>query len=84
MQLGIVAEEVIDAFHQRVFRAYDDHIDLVLQHKVLDAVEVIGLQGHVLAHLTGAGVAGSDIEFLNLGRLCDFPCEGVLAAATAE
>ena len=82
-QLGIVAEEVVDALHQRVLRTHNDHVHLVGEYKVLDARKVIGLQGYVLAHGGGACVAGGNVQFLNLGRLGYFPCEGVFASATA-
>ena len=80
----MLQEVVIDTFHQRVFRTYHNHIHLLCLDEGGNGVEIIGLDGHILAHKTCSGISGSNVELLNLWTLCDFPCKGVFAAARTE
>ena len=82
-QLRIVLEIVVDALNQRVFRTYHNHPYSVSQHEDFDAFEVIGLDVDVLAHLSRAGVARSDVQFLTLVALIYFPGQRMFAPAAA-
>ena len=84
LQLGILLEEIIDSFHEWVFGAYDHHINGMLQHKRLDALEVISLQGNILTHRCRTSVAWCNKKFLNLRTLGYLPSQGVLSAATTK
>ena len=81
-QLLVGQEEIGNATHQWVFRSHDNHINLIFQHKLSDTTEVVNFQWDVDAHLTGSCIARSNVQRLCLGRLSNFPCEGVLTAAT--
>ena len=74
-------EGIVDAFHQWVFRTDYHHVDAVLYGKVFQTVEVVGLDGHILACLHRAGIARCDEQFLTLCALRNLPCQGVLTAA---
>ena len=82
-QFRVVLEEVVNALYQRVLRTDHDHIYPVSQHEHLDCVEVVGLDVNVLAHLSRAGVTGSDVQFLTLVALTYFPGQRMFAPATA-
>ena len=77
----IVKELVVDAFHQRVFRTYNHHVDAVVNNKVLQLVELVHAYRHVLAHIARSSIAWSNKKFLTLIALCDFPCQRVFTSA---
>ena len=79
----ISLEAVGDTAHERVLRSDDEHVNVFVDTELLDTFEVVDTQGDVLATVGCSGVARSDIEFLALLALCNLPCQGVLAAATA-
>ena len=83
---GLIALEIIvDAFHERVLRPYDHHIDIMVEGKAGHAVEVRRFEfRHVRASLRRAGIAGRDKEFFYFVALGDFPCQRMFAAAAAE
>ena len=83
LQLGIVLEVVIDAFHQRVFRTNHHHLYPVPQHKHLDAIEVIDLDVDVFADGGCACIARSNVQFLTLDALTYFPGQRMFAPAAA-
>ena len=57
----IAAEVVVDAAHQRILRTYHHHIDAIVGSKSLQRLKVVHADGHILAHLACAGIAGSDV-----------------------
>ena len=77
----IVAEEVVDAFYQRVFRTHYQHVDAVFKDKTFDGFEVIGFDGYVFAYLLRSGIARSDVQLFYFRTLCDFPCQCMFASA---
>ena len=80
----VAAEVVVDALDQRILRPDNDHVDLVVDDELGDAVEVVGLDVEVGAHLRRTGIAGGDEELVDARTLCDFPGQSVLAAAAAQ
>ena len=72
-----------DALDEWVLGAYHDHLDVLLKHKALDGLEVVGLYGYVLAYQIGPSVAGGDKKFLHFRTLCNLPCQCMLASAAA-
>ena len=83
-ELSVVTEVVVDALDQRILGTYDDHVDIVLEHEGLDALEVGGRERHILTYFARAGIAGSDIQFLYFRTLAYLPSQGMLASATAQ
>ena len=77
-------EIVVDAFHQRIFRTYDDHVNGVCLHKTGYGIEIIGLHRHILAYEARAGIAGGDEQLLYFLTLGYFPCQSMFAAARTE
>ncbi len=89
--LGVRLHLVVDAFHQRVFGAYDHHVDVVVDGKSLYSLEVVGLDSHVAAqraighrHASRSGIAGCYVEVVHLLALSYLPCQGVFASAAAQ
>ena len=56
----------------------------MIEHKTLDAFEVVGAKRDVRAHLCRAGIARRDVKVVDLGALRDFPCQCVFATAGSE
>ena len=83
-QGGTRREIVVDALDQRVFRTDNDHVDVLLEHKTLNAFEVVGAQSDVGAHLRRAGITGGDKKLLDFGTLSDFPSQCVFATAGSK
>ena len=83
LRAGIGFQLVIDAFYQRVFRAYHHHVDGLFDTEGLDGLEVVGLHGHVLTTVAGTCIAWSNVKLLTFLTLSYFPCEGVLTATAA-
>ena len=84
LQQVVVAEVVVDAFHQGVLGADYDHVDFVVQNELGDAVEVIGLEVYILAHFGRAGVARSNKELVYTRTLRNFPRQRVLATSASQ
>ena len=80
---GVFGEAVVDAFYQRVFGAYHNHVYVLFQGEGFQGGEVGCLDGYVLAYRTGAGVTGGDKKFLYFRALGNLPCQGVLATAAS-
>ena len=84
LQTFILLEEIVNAFHQRIFRTNNNHIDAIGQHKLLNSHKVICLQGHIFACIYCTGIARRNKKFLYLLALCYLPSQGVLSAATTK
>ena len=81
-RLRVGPQLVADAFHQRVLRTNDHHIDGFRHTKLLDGLKVVGLHGYVFAAACRARVARGNIEFLCLVALRNFPGKRMLAPTT--
>jgi hypothetical protein len=79
----VVLEVVVDAVDQRILGAYDDHVDLMRKHEVLQPVEIVDADGHVLAHGRRTGIARSNVELVTFLTLSDLPCQCMLTPATS-
>ena len=79
----VVAEFIVDAFYQWIFRSHYYHVNVMLHGEVFKLVKFVDANVHVLAAFRCAGVPGSDIEFVYLFAFSDFPCEGVFTSAAA-
>ena len=79
----VLPQVVVNALHQRVLRTYHHHVDGFLHAELLDGLEVVGLDGHVLATLPCPRIAGGYIQFLTSLTLCYLPCQRVLTAAAS-
>lgn len=75
---------VVYALYQWILGANHHHVHPMGHHKVGHGVKVVGLDGHILTGIGCAGVARCNVEFVDEGALCYFPCQCVLAAATAQ
>ena len=84
LQQVVMAEVVVDAFHQRVFRTDHHHVDFFVDDELCHSIEVVGFDVDVGACKCGSGITGSDEEFFDARTLRNFPCEGVLTAAAAQ
>ena len=82
-QLLILLENIVDTLHERVFRTHNNHVDAFLQHKLLDAGKVVGLEVHVFALKGRSCISWSYIELVDFWTLSYFPSQCVLSAATA-
>ena len=74
---------VVDAFHQRVFRSHDHHVDLLLHTELLDGLEVVGLHGNVLSYVGRTRIARGNEKFLTLAALSNLPSQRMFAPATS-
>ena len=83
-QMLIVLKVVVNTLDQRIFRAHDNHTNLMVDYKTTDGVKIIGFDGHILPHLGRTGIAGSNVEMFDFGTLCNFPGQCVFAAARSE
>ena len=81
LQSLIGLEIIVDSLHQGVFGTYHDHVDALGEDKGLDAFEIIGLEGYVLTHTLGSGIAGSNKKAFYLGTLAYLPGKGMFAPA---
>ncbi|KWR55541.1 hypothetical protein AA415_01319 [Bacteroides stercoris] len=77
---GIFFEEVENALYQRVFGTHYNHVNLMFKGKSLEGGEVRSFDGYIFAHCTCSRIAGSDIQFLYFGALCNFPSQSVFTA----
>ena len=78
-QCRILFEEVIDTFHQRIFRTHNDHIDLVGQDKGFDRLEIIGFDVDVGPCQSCTGISRCDEQLIHFRTLGDFPGNGMFA-----
>ena len=83
-EAGVALEVVIDALDERVFRSDDDHVYAVVDDKAADGVEVICLDGDVLAHVACPCIAGSDVEFFHFRALGYLPRQRMFAPARTK
>jgi hypothetical protein len=77
---GIFFEEVENTLYQRVFGTHYNHVNLMFKGKSLEGGEVRSFNGYIFAHCTCSRIAGSDIQFLYFGALCNFPSQSVFTA----
>ena len=79
---GIIFLETIeDALHQRIFRTYDNHADILFKSESLECGKVCRFDIHIFAYSVRTGIAGSDVQLFNFRALSNFPCQSVFAAA---
>ena len=57
----VLLQVIIDTLYQRVFGTDDHHINLVVDDKLLDGLEIVGLHGHVFAAIAGTGISWSNV-----------------------
>ena len=74
---------VVDTFNQWVFGAYNHHVNGLSNAKLFDSFKVVCFHGYIFSAITGAGVAWGDEQFLTFLTLCNLPCQGMFATATA-
>ena len=78
----------LDARHERSLRARDNQVHVMLGRESDDGGEIVGIDAsHMLGlgqALTGAPVARQDVERLDIFRLVELPCQGMLTAAAAN
>ncbi|MEY2598873.1 MAG: hypothetical protein RLZZ142_1132 [Verrucomicrobiota bacterium] len=77
-------ELIHDSGGESVVRADDGEVDLFLQGEGDERRDILDFEGNALGDLLDAGVARGTEEGGNLGRLAEFPCEGVFSATAAE
>ena len=76
----VVLEFIVNALHQWVFGAYHHHVDAIFKGERLYRLEVVGLDGHILAAIGCPSVAWGDEKFLNLLALRNLPSESMFAS----
>ena len=75
---------VIDTVYQRILRAYNNHVNLLVQDKSLDGVKIVGLDGYVLTYVCGTGVARCDVKLVKLWALGNLPGQSMLTASASK
>ena len=84
LQKVVVLEIVVNALHQRIFWTDHNHVDLVVEDKLGNAVEIVGLDVHIFAHLHRSSITRSNEELADFRALGYFPCQGVFTAAATK
>ena len=79
----IFLKDIVDTLYQRIFGADDNHVDLFLNGKILEVVEVVYCDCDILTDCFRTGITWCDKEFATLCTLCNLPCQGVFTTATA-
>ena len=74
---------IVDTFYQWVLRTYYYHINAFLYTELLNGFEVVGLHADILTAVACSCVTWCNKQFLTFLTLSDFPCESMLASATA-
>src|SRR4051812_23006789 len=83
-QLLIVQEKVMNAFYQRFLGANQNQVDVIAEHKSLDAFKVGNFKVNIGAILRSTGITGCNKKVLTLWTLSDFPGEGTFPSARTE
>ena len=80
---AVALESVIDAVHQRILRTDHNHVGGFVHGKVFQSIEIIDTDRYILSYIARSGVSRSNEELRTFRALGNFPCQGVLAAATS-
>ena len=80
----VVAEIIIYSLYQRIFRANNNHVNIILDTELLKSLKIISFDSHILSHSSRSGIARSYEQLLTLVALYYLPCKGVLTAAASQ
>ena len=82
-QFIIVFEVIVYPFYQRIFGAYDNHVDIVSDGKLFQCGKVGRRKSDITAYAGCSGITRGDIQIFYAGALGDFPSKGVFPTTRA-
>ena len=82
-QQRVCLEEIDDAVNERLFRSNDDHLNVIIKHRLLHCVKISYVDRDINTYRGGACVTRGDKDLRHHFTLSYFPCESMFAATRA-